>query len=574
MHPGARRRIGLVSVASLALVATGCSGDLPASVEEGTEVAVAWTNTLTSTNPANAASVTDGNLDIASVTRGAFGTLVDDTVEMDETFGKVTMEGDDKQPRVRYDLAKPTWSDGVPIDTADLMLGWAASSGYFSNPKEGSSDGTVDFGGVTTGLTKSAYIPEIDEGARAIEVPLVVPVVDWQTALNVAVPAHVVGQKALKIEDPIEAKVAVENAIEESDTAKLTRIAEAWKTMFTVAEDGKASEDALLSSGPYKVSKISAGEGGQEVDLEANPEYAGEAKPTYEQVRLTPAGADALDSLGEKVDVVQVAPTKGNRKQVRDLERRDYGVATANDGTMWALTLRTDRGVFKRKETRTSYLRAVPRGDISEGGAGDWAEAYEATDVVLFPPGGEGYQIATEDSGFNTKFGASEDAKAPRGARVCISYDKSSAFASGAYDAIANAVDDEGWSTADCGVSSADKLLSGSRWDAVLARIPIPQTPEEITAQWGTKGSRNATGGGDRERDRLINELARTADPYEARDVRVEIEKSLVRDSIVVPIVMNPTVTVIDKKVDSVRPRSGQVAPLVSTVVEWSPTKK
>ena len=542
-------------------------------MEEGSEVAVAWTGSLTNTNRASAASVTDGNLDIASVTRGAFGTLVGDTVEMDETFGKVTMEGD-KQARVRYDLAEPNWSDGVPIDTADLMLAWAATSGYFSTPKEGGSDGKVDFGGVPSGLTKSAYVPEVDEGARAIEVPLVVPVVDWRTALDVSVPAHVVGQKALKIEDPIEAKEVVETAIEESDTAKLTKIAEAWHTAFEIPEDGKASEDALLSSGPYKISKITAGESGQEVDLEANSEYAGEAKPTYETVRLTPASADALDSLGEKVDVVQVTPTKGNRKQVRDLERRDYGVETANDGTMWALTLRTDRGVFKRKETRTSYLRAVPRGDISEGGAGDWADAYEATDVMLFPPGGEGYQIATEDSGFATKFGASGDAKAPRGAKVCISYDKSNAFASGAYEAIANAVDDEGWSTTDCGASSADKVLSGKRWDAVLTRIPIPQTPEEITAQWGSKGSQNATGGGDRDRDRLISELARTADPYEARDVRVEIEKTLVRDSIVVPIVMNPTVTVIDKKVDSVRPRSGQVAPIVSTIAEWSPTKK
>ncbi|WP_328527787.1 ABC transporter substrate-binding protein [Nocardioides sp. NBC_00368] len=564
--------MGLVSVASLALVATACSGDLPASVEEGTEVAVAWRGSLTSTNPASAGSVTDGNLDIASLTRGAFGTLIDDTVEMDETFGKVTMEGE-KQARVRYDLAEPTWSDGVPIDTADLMLAWAATSGYFGTAQEG-SDGTVDFGAVPTGLTKSAYIPEVDEGARAIEVPLVVPVVDWRTALDVAVPAHVVGQKALKIEDPIEAKEVVETAIEESDTAKLTKIAEAWKTAFTVAEDGKASEEALLSSGPYRIAKITAGEAGQEVDLEANPEYAGEARPTYEQVRLTPASADALASLGEKVDVVQVTPTKGNRKQVRDLERRDYGVETANDGTMWALILRTDRGLFKRKETRTSYLRAVPRGDIAEGGAGEWAEAYEATDVVLFPPGGEGYEIATEDSGFSTKFKASEDATAPRGARVCIAYDKSNAFASGAYDTIANVVDDEGWSTTDCGVSGADKVLSGNKWDAVLARIPIPQTPEEISAQWGSKGSQNATGGGDRERDRLISELARTADPYEARDVRVQIEKTLVADSIVVPIVMNPTVTVIDKKVDSVRPRSGQVAPLVSTIVEWSPTKK
>lgn len=543
-------------------------------MEEGTEVTVAWAGSLTSTNPASAANVTDGNLDIASLTRAGFGRTVNDTVELDETFGKVTMEGDDKQARVRYDLAKPSWSDGVPIDTADLMLAWAASSGYFRTPKEGSPDGKVDFGGVTTGLAKSAYIPEIDEGARAIEVPLVVPVVDWRTALDVAVPAHVVGQKALKIEDPIEAKEVVETAIEESDTAKLTKIAEAWTSAFAVAEDGKASEEALLSSGPYRVAKITTDEVGQEVDLEPNPEYAGEAKPTYEQVRLTPSSADALENIGDKVDVVQVTPTKGNRKQVRDLERRDYGVANANDGTMWALILRTDRGVFKRKDARTAYLRAVPRGDVSEGGAGEWAEAYEATDIVLFPPGGEGYQIATEDSGFSTKFGASEDAKAPRGASVCVSYDKSSAYAKGAVDALANAADDEGWTTTDCGAPSADKVLAGNRWNAVLARIPIPQTPDEIAEQWGSKGGENATGLGNRERDRLIDELARTADPYAARDVRVKIEKTLVKDSIVVPIAMNPTVTVADKSVDNVRPRSGPVAPLVSTVVEWSPTKK
>ena len=536
-------------------------------------MAVAWAGSLSSTNPASAASVTDGNLDIASLTRGGFGTTVNDTVELDETFGKVTMEGDKKQARVRYDLAEPNWSDGVPIDTADLMLAWAATSGYFASSKEG-SNGKVDFGAVPTGLTKSAYIPEVDEGSRAIEVPLVTPVVDWRTALDVAVPAHVVGQKALNIEDPIEAKEVVETAIEESDTAKLTKIAKAWSAAFAVAEDGKAPEEALLSSGPYRIANIATDEAGQKVDLEANPEYAGEAKPTYEQVRLTPSSSDALESLGDKVDVVQVSPTKGNRKQVRDLERRDYGVANGNDGTMWALILRADRGVFKRKSARTAYLRTVPRGDVSEGGAGDWSETYEATDIVLFPPGGEGYQIATEDSGFSTKFGASEDAKAPGGASACVSYDKSNKFAAGAVDAIANAVDDEGWTTTDCGAPSADKVMAGNRWDAVLAQIPIPQTPDDIAEQWGSKGGKNATGLSNGERDRLIDELARTADPYGARDVRVNIEKTLVKDSIVVPIVMNPTVTVADKSVDNVRPRSGQVATLLSTVVEWSPAKK
>ena len=67
--------------------------------------------------------------------------------------------------------------------------------------KEGSPDGTVDFGAVPTGLTKSAYIPEVDEGARAIEVPLVVPVVDWRTALDVAVPAHVVEEGSLALDE-------------------------------------------------------------------------------------------------------------------------------------------------------------------------------------------------------------------------------------------------------------------------------------------------------------------------------------------------------------------------------------
>lgn len=108
--------VGMLLVAPLA----ACAPPLPDSVVRDTAATTAWAGELTSFNPL--AAPTSGNLDIAAATRGGFGDVVDGEFVADESFGAVSIVGDDPFT-VRYDLAEPAWSDGIPLDAADLMLG-------------------------------------------------------------------------------------------------------------------------------------------------------------------------------------------------------------------------------------------------------------------------------------------------------------------------------------------------------------------------------------------------------------------------------------------------------------------
>lgn len=564
------------AVSALALVASACSPDLPPSVVEGSKVSATWDGPLTSTNTATTSGATSGNLDVAAVTRSRFGELVDDKVVADQSFGSVQVV--DQDPfTVRYDLAEPTWSDGTPLDAADLLLAWAAESDFFTAPAGGA--GGAWFNSVPTGLKRSSELPTIHESGRWVEVVFSEPVVDYATALDVAVPAHVVGRRAFDLEDPMEAKQAVITAIREVDVDALEDISDVWNGDFVVPErTGDVDGDLLLSSGPYRVAEIGHSDAGeQRVELVVNREYAGDRAPEFERIDLVQMQeARRLAALGTEVDVTTLTPTARNWAPIRELERRDFGVATAHDGTMWVLVVRVDRGVFVREAARAAFLRGVPRAELKRAG-GRWADAYASTDALVFPPDNESYAIASEDSGFKTTLsGSAHDAAeernaigVPPGTPVCVLYDKSSAFASRAFAGMRAGMAGTGWAVRDCGEKGLRDVSGRGDWHAVLFRLPVPRSPADIAAQWGSTGAFNLSGSRNTRRDALIQQLARTADFYDARDVRVAIEKSIVGDALALPIAMNPLVAVGDRDVVGARPRPGAVAPLMSRAHEW-----
>lgn len=114
------RRIAAPVAVLLAVGLAACAPALPESVVPGSEITVGWTGEFTSTNAV--ASPTSGNVDIAEMIRGDFGDMIDGDFVPDEGFGAVTIISDDPFI-VRYDLAEPAWSDGIPLDAADLLLG-------------------------------------------------------------------------------------------------------------------------------------------------------------------------------------------------------------------------------------------------------------------------------------------------------------------------------------------------------------------------------------------------------------------------------------------------------------------
>ncbi|MGM7667919.1 ABC transporter substrate-binding protein [Microbacterium sp. A93] len=539
---------------------------MPESVVPGSAITVGWTGEFTSTNAA--ASPTSGNVDIAATIRGDFGDVIDGEFVADEGFGAVTIVSDDPFT-VRYDLTEPSWSDGIPLDAADLLLGWAGASGYFDVGDESeTADAEPD---------AELAVPVLDEFARAIQVTFPQPVIDWQQAVTVPVPAHIVGRLAFAMDDDMEAKQAVIGAIQEHDSAALEALATVWNEGFELSDQAELPADLMLSSGPFLVDGVDRSDAGQSVTLVPNPSYSGLVTPQVARIDMVPPGVDPIATIGDQLDAAQVAPIAVNRAPIIELERKDFTVDTTHDGTVWAMLL-NPAGVFTQQQARTAFIHAVPARSMVERGAGDWATAYAGTTSMVSAPGSRAYDIVNADSGFAETLGeAGDDPALEREAaglaartHVCVLYDRRSEFAVGAFAALRDAAGEFGWSVVDCGSDDFDTALVQRGWDAVIARVPIPQTPGQIAAQWGSQGDASITRHADPERDALIAQLAQTTDIYEARDIRAQIEATIVRAAVALPIAANPRVTISDRDVTGVASRNGATAPLTSGAVQWA----
>jgi peptide/nickel transport system substrate-binding protein len=560
-HRGAP--LALLLAASL----TACAPATPETVVPGTEITVGWAGAFTSANAA--ASPTSGNIAIAETIRGGFGAVVDGEFVADESFGVVTIVEDDPFT-VRYDLAEPAWSDGIPLDAADLLLGWAAASGYFDSDEDAVA-GAAESDAAPT-------VPGIDEFARAIDVTFERPDIGWQQAITVPVPAHVIGRRAFGIDDAMEAKQAVIRAIQDDDRSALEAMSEVWRTGFEISDGEEIGADLLLSSGPFLVDEV-GDEEGQSVTLVPNPSYRGAVTPKVARIELVPPGDQPIAEVGTRLDVVVLSPTTADRGPVRELERKDFTVSTSPDGTAWALLL-NPAGTFVSQPARVAFIRAASPAAMVERGSGLWASAFTGTTSMLSAPGSRGYDIVNEDSGFAVALGTPSDdaarereaAGVPAGSAVCVLYDRASEFAAGAFSALQEAAAEAGWNVVDCSSDDFEAALSQRTWNAVIARAPIPQTPEQIAAQWASAGAASLTGNADAERDELIAQYAQTTDVYEAREVLAQIEATIVQAAVALPLAVNPLVTVTDRSVIGVATPGGDAARLIVGAAQWEVT--
>lgn len=575
----------LSAVVAASLLAA-CSADAPSRVRSGTEAAVAWAGELTSTNPASTPGRTAANLDVAAMTRGAFG-VVDQAGELrlDPSFGVATVLQDDPFT-VRFDLADGIrWSDGVPVDAADLMLAWAAGSNALSTQgldlaalraEDGALDlpeGAVWFDAADPGgLRHAIEPPERDDFARSIDVPLTQPVPDWQTLLDVAVPAHVLGQRVLGVADPMEAKQRVLDAIDRADPLALAPLAEAWSTGFAVSA-ADLPADALLSSAGYRVDGIRDGR----VELVANASYVGEQGAEIERIALdaVPDDAAALAGLvGGELQAATVRPSDGDADAVRDLDRDGATLSTAGSGVRWELALRTDRAPFPSADARRAFLRAVDRQALVQAALGDRADEAPLVDAILFRGGTRLAEYALEDAGFADAFPRTDEEEAaalrdaaavPAGTRVCVAYDRGDAFAAAALPALAAQAGAAGWSVADCGADDLPAALAGDEWHAVLRAVEVPGDVEAIASRWRDGGVSALRSG---EREGLLDEALATADQEALEATLLEVEATLVDDAVLLPIAERPQLTVSAPGLQNVAPRPAP-APLTWNAWEW-----
>ncbi len=590
---GARRRASaaLAAAAVAATALTACGPQVVPRVQAGSSVDVAWTGELTSANAASTLGRTPGNLDVAAMTRAAFATVdADGEIREDPSFGTAAVVAD-RPFTVRYDLADGIrWSDGTPIDAADLMLAWLASSNALSTPDVDpealrGADGTIELPEATVwfdvaepgGLVHAAEVPVRDDWARSIDVRFAQPVPDWRTALEVAVPAHVLGERVFGLTDPMEAKQRVLDAIDRADPLVLSTLAAAWSSELSVdpaaLQDGPG-DAALVSSGPYRVESVRDGR----VELVANGEYVGAQLPHVERIALSATADDAAALAGltaGELDVASIRPEEGDRDAIRDLDREDATLRAAGDGTRWELVLRADRTPLQPVDARRSLLHAIDRRGVAEAAIGEAAADATTVDSVLFRPGTRVYDYALEDAGFLQAFGGADEELAiaereavgvAAGTELCVRYDRGDAFAAAALPAIAADAATAGWTVRDCGVDDLADGLERDDWHAVLRVAPAPVDAAAVVERWRDGGLAAST---DPAREALLDEALVTADQDALEQTLLEIEASLVDAAVVLPLVEPELLTISAPGIQGVAPRPGP-ASLTWNAWEWS----
>lgn len=442
---------GAAAAGAVLLVLVACTSTEPEH-DRADDVVVAVGAPFLSLNAGTAAGLAPGSTLVRGLVQSGFTSLEEDgSVVADPSFGTVEVV-DDEPFTVRYTIAETArWSDGVPVTPADLLLEWAARSGQLDEvvPELGADglpvdpaalDDVVAFAATSPALVHATAVPRVD--GATVTVVHDRRVADWQVALDVNLPAHVVGRLALDpaaqatgdpaptgagtapptdgptdgstagstsagaaTDDPTAVAAdaarwagAVQTAVEEQDRDALVDVARVWRSAGTA---GDVATDPVLTTttGPYVLAQVDD----DGVLAVPNDVYAGAAPAAYASVRvrtdLDPlAQVDAL-AAGD-VDVAAPLSTADVLAAAAQVE--DAAVLTGGDAVLQLVLQEGGGGVFdaaassvdEATAARAAFVAAVPREEVVTraveplwGGATASDEVLAEVALGQLPPG-------------------------------------------------------------------------------------------------------------------------------------------------------------------------------------------
>ncbi|GAA2970093.1 peptide/nickel transport system substrate-binding protein [Microbacterium terrae] len=387
----ARLTAGVGIVAVGAIVLAGCGNPYESEVVEGTEITVAYNSGFFHFNDDSGAGNNTANGNVKYMTDTGFS-YYNNTPELvhNEDFGSFEKVSDDPLT-VEYTItADAVWSDGVPIDEADMLLQWAAISGNVTDAFAPAA---------TTGYALVTETPEIDD--KKITLVYSEPYVDWELVGPLGVSAH--GTYALAFPDEYAdvqaaydtyvgsdeeddltayqdaakefaetAKEKVVTAIQDGDEEVLSALGEAWNTAYgyTTLPDSPA---AALTSGAYVIDDIVED---QYITLAANPLFTWGPSPKFEKitVRTITDSTTALQALeAGELDIWTGQPTADILALANEIDTATVQTAVQASHEHVDLTV-NNGGPFdpatyggdeaKALAVRQAFLKTVPRQEI------------------------------------------------------------------------------------------------------------------------------------------------------------------------------------------------------------------
>lgn len=594
-------------VAATALV--GCT--FQDRVVEGSRATVAVSGTLTSLNPNTSfGRASSLNADVAYLTGSAFAYPdADYALVRDTSFGEA--EVIERDPlTVRYTLAEDvTWSDGVPVTPADLLLAWVANSGALDTPDVDLDphidpetgrlgalpDGVVHFDGARgRGLELATQTPQLGDDGRSLFVHYDAFTPGWETALAPGLPAHIVASRALGLPlrdaeaeptddpDPEAARAAQEaliEAIAAGDTDALSAIADVWNSGFDL--EGTAPDPELLvATGPYRVTTVGDGS----VTLTANPRYRGDRAPAIETLVLTTVtDADELVRrlrAGE-VDVAAPPPEEGLAGELSDIP--GITVTAGSQATYEHLDLQfadSKSGVFGDARVREAFLHVVPRQQILDELVTPIQADAGLLDSFVLRPGAPGYAETIADNGSEAYQSTDVDRAVALLAEagvaspeVCVLYDPADERRVAQFALLRTSAERAGFRVTDCARSDwIDWLGVAGAYDAALFAWDTTRLgPSAVAAVFRSDSTvANLNRYSSPEADALVDAVTGTDDPEEQTAGLQKLDALLWADAYGVPLFAHPTLTAVSERIEGVS-RSPLARGVLWNAWAWTP---
>lgn len=566
----------------LALSAVALSGCAPTSlVVDGSAVTVATPQPFTSFNDQTSYGSTAANAEIVGATNSGF-TYYDDSSALvrDESFGHFEVVAQDPFT-VQYTVNEGvTWSDGEPVDGADLLLAWAANSGHRNTEGftpgryidaatglfESFPDDVVYFDGAShSGLQYVSELPELGDDGRSITLVYDEFFVDWQLAFDVGLAAHVVGQQVFgaKATDEQTAGALTKQLVIDaivSSGPELTSLAQLWNSAFTAG-----GELPLVGSGPYSIEKVVPNES---VTLTVNPLYTGDRKPRYETVvvRTITDPLEAVKALAAgEVDVIAPTPSEDVSSALAAID--DVTVLNGTSGTFEHLDLQFSGGknsTFENPLLREAFLASVPLDEIVEQSGG------VARESLLFAPD-ESVEPRAADLSTAKRLVDRSGVVAPA---VCVLFDPSNPRRLAEYELVKASAEQAGFVVSDC---------SASDWQGFLG---VPQAYDAALFAWNettaavssaearllsTSAVSNYSNYASPAVDALLAELAVEERPEQQRALLEQIDEQLTDDSYGMPLYQFATVVAHRGSIDRIAP--APLSGLLWNVWQWQPAE-
>jgi peptide/nickel transport system substrate-binding protein len=578
-------------IAALALVLSGCGGpttndatgdpstgpsgstDTLTPIMGGT-VTVGWNEPLKSMNYMSANGHATANYVILYMMRSNWAYYDADLNFVRNTeFGEMIVESED--PLTIRQTINPAakWSDGTPLDGADLLLEWAARSGVFNDADTGDiekdDDGVVvgvaegkvyfDAGDPAVALIKDT--PTISADGKAVTFVYSKPFPDWQfNFVDYPLPAHVIGKRALGISDPIEAQAAVAKAIQENDKDALAKIAYEWSFGFDLKSMPTGEDvELVVSCGPMVMSDYVEG---QYVTLKKNPEYTWgeEAKVDEIIVRYNEDAMGQVQALENgEVDIILQQVTADVLAAVQAIEGMES--RSGYEGTYEHVDLTYDNGgpfdpatyggdAEKAKKVRQAFLKTIPRQKIVDTIIKPTQPDAEPRNSYNLVPGSPTYAATSAANGYAAYADVDiEGAKAllaeagVTSPQVRFLYGKSNSRRAQEYQLIYESATQAGFEMIDAGSDEWGLKLGGGTYDASLFGWQSTSTAVfEPAANFVTGGQNNYGGFSNARVDELYGELETETDPARQEAINLEVEQILLDDGFGITIFQFPSV--------------------------------